>query len=150
MDHSVSCMAPKLAASPLGVGGPAEQRGAHIDTCARAVPPWPGPEKGRGRALTDPEHGDGRLGRLLGALLDLLLRLAHLGLLHLGELGVAAALLECLRLLHWEGREAGQRSILSLGAEVRERRTRGEEAAPPATFPQRRRGSNWTASDVPL
>lgn len=47
---------------------------------------------------TEPEEGDGRLGGLLGALLELVLRLAHLVLLVFGELGVAPALLEGLGL----------------------------------------------------
>lgn len=48
--------------------------------------------------LTEPEHGDGRLGCLLDALLDLVARLAHARLVLLGELCVAPALLRCLRL----------------------------------------------------
>lgn len=47
---------------------------------------------------TNPEEGDGRLGSLLDALLDLGLRLAHLGLVLLCELGVATSLLGGLRL----------------------------------------------------
>ncbi|KAL7812289.1 hypothetical protein V8C26DRAFT_407495 [Trichoderma gracile] len=50
------------------------------------------------REHSEPEQGDGRLGRLLCALLELVLRLAHLGLLVFGELGVAPALLEGLGL----------------------------------------------------
>lgn len=47
---------------------------------------------------TNPEEGDGRLGSLLDALLDLSLRLAHLSLVLLCELGVATSLLGGLRL----------------------------------------------------
>lgn len=55
---------------------------------------------GKGRAShTEPDGGDGGLGRLLlGHLLDLLAGLAHLGLLLLGELEVRPSLLGGLRL----------------------------------------------------
>lgn len=49
--------------------------------------------------LTEPEGGDGRLLHDLGALLDLVLRLAHLALLLLSELRIAASLLKSLRLV---------------------------------------------------
>lgn len=44
----------------------------------------------------EPEHGNGRLGSFLGALLDLLFGLASAGFLVLDELGVAPSLLEGL------------------------------------------------------
>lgn len=47
---------------------------------------------------TYPNGRHGRLGRRLGALLDVLARLAHASFLLLGELCVAASLFECLRL----------------------------------------------------
>jgi hypothetical protein len=47
---------------------------------------------------TEPERGNGRLGNFLGALLDLLFRLASAGFLVLDELGVAPSLLEGLGL----------------------------------------------------
>lgn len=47
---------------------------------------------------TEPEHGNGRLGSFLGALLDLVLGLASTGFLVLDELGVAPSLLEGLGL----------------------------------------------------
>jgi hypothetical protein len=55
-----------------------------------------------GSSRTNPDEGDGRLVHLLGLLgLDLVLGLAHAVLLGLRELGVAAALLECLGLWLW-------------------------------------------------
>lgn len=53
--------------------------------------------------LTEPEHGDRRLGRLFYALLDLVLRLATTGLLILLELEVRSPLLGCLRLVRERG-----------------------------------------------
>lgn len=47
---------------------------------------------------TEPEHGNGRLGSLLGALLDLVFGLASAGFLVLDEFGVAPSLLEGLGL----------------------------------------------------
>jgi len=46
---------------------------------------------------TEPYRRNRRLGRLLGALLDLILGFAHAGLVVLGELCVCASLLGCLR-----------------------------------------------------
>lgn len=54
-------------------------------------------ELGRG-GHTEPEHGNGRLGSFLGALLDLIFGLASAGFLVLDELGVAPSLLEGLGL----------------------------------------------------
>lgn len=48
--------------------------------------------------LTEPDWGDGRLGRVLGTLLELVLGLAASGLLLLGELEVGPPLLRCLGL----------------------------------------------------
>lgn len=71
-----------------------------------------GPTKGGGRKgerpRTDPEHGDGRLWRLLGAALDLVLGPAHARLLVLGELCVAPALLEGLGLASRGARGRGE------------------------------------------
>lgn len=50
------------------------------------------------RRRTEPEHGNGRLGSFLGALLDLVFGLASAGFLVLDELGVAPSLLEGLGL----------------------------------------------------
>lgn len=47
---------------------------------------------------TEPDGRDGRLGRVLGPLLDLVLGLAHARLVVLGELEVCPPLLGCLRL----------------------------------------------------
>ncbi len=50
-------------------------------------------------ARTEPDGRDGRLRRVLGPLLDLVLGLAHARLVVLGELEVGPPLLGCLRLL---------------------------------------------------
>lgn len=55
-------------------------------------------QKQRKRSRTEPDGRDGRLGRVLGPLLDLVLRLAHARLVILGELEVCPPLLRCLRL----------------------------------------------------
>lgn len=47
---------------------------------------------------TEPDGRDGRLGQVLGALFDLVLRLAAARLLVFGELEVCPSLLRCLRL----------------------------------------------------
>lgn len=53
--------------------------------------------------LTEPKHGDRRLGRLFYALLDLVFRLSATGLLVLLELEVRSPLLGCLRLVARKG-----------------------------------------------